>query len=111
LKFFLRGEVDGINVNRWKGAISRAQQQRRKFLILGHTHQPAVQALEDNWWYINTGAWIPVIERGEHHPIRDKITLTFAYFMRCANGRFDFDLRCWNDDKGRSERLVVWERA
>ena len=22
-----------------------------------------------------------------------------------------FDLRFWNDDKGRSERLVVWEEA
>jgi UDP-2,3-diacylglucosamine pyrophosphatase LpxH len=105
------GEVDRTSENRWRDAISRAQQKMRKFLILGHTHQPVVQSLEDNWWYINTGAWIPVIERGGHHPIREKITLTFVYFMRRANGMFDFDLRYWNDDKGRSERLVVWEKA
>jgi hypothetical protein len=36
--------------------------------------------------------------------------LTFVYFMRQTNGAFDFDLRFWNDDKGRSERLVVWEK-
>jgi hypothetical protein len=31
--------------------------------------------------------------------------------MRRANGAFDFDLRFLNDDKGRSERLAVWENA
>jgi hypothetical protein len=69
-----------------------------------------VQPLKDDWWYINTGSWIPVIERG-HNPLRAQITLTFACFIRRANGVFDFDLRFWNDDKGRSERLVVWENA
>lgn len=106
-----RQEVEETIENRWREAIARARQKMRKFLILGHTHQPAVQSLEDNWWYINTGSWIPVIERGGHHPIREKITFTFVYFMRRANGLFDFDLRYWNDDKGRSERLVVWEKV
>jgi len=90
--------------------LRRAPQRMKKFLILGHTHQPVVQPLDATWWYINTGAWIPVIERS-YNPLRDKITLTFAYFIRRANGTFDFDLRFWNDDKGRSERLVVWENA
>ncbi len=94
----------------WRNTISRTLQRAKKFLILGHTHQPTVQPLDENWWYINTGTWIPVIEHG-YNPIHAKITLTFAYFMRRANGTFDFDLRFWNDDKGRSERLVVWENA
>ncbi|MCG3118433.1 MAG: hypothetical protein ALAOOOJD_00638 [bacterium] len=108
---FEREDVEETSETRWQESLSRARQKMRKFLILGHTHQPAVQSLEDNWWYINTGAWIPVIERGGYHPIREKITFTFVYFMRRANGRFDFDLRYWNDDKGRSERLVVWEKV
>ncbi len=105
-----REKAEGTGAIRWRHAISRAQQKMKKFLILGHTHLPAVQPLDDNWWYINTGAWVPVIESGSP-PLREKITLTFAYFIRRANGAFDFDLRFWNDDKGRSERLVVWENA
>jgi len=100
----------GMNEGRWKNAVLRTQERMKKFLILGHTHQPGVQPLENDWWYINTGAWIPVIERS-HNPLREQITLTFVSFIRRANGAFDFDLRFWNDDKGRSERLVVWENA
>jgi UDP-2,3-diacylglucosamine pyrophosphatase LpxH len=112
----ITGKIDGhetalaLEKQGWEKTIRRARQSVKKFLILGHTHQPTVQPLDENWWYINTGTWIPVIERG-YNPIHAKITLTFAYFMRRANGTFDFDLRFWNDDKGRSERLVVWEEA
>jgi hypothetical protein len=101
---------DESRLHEWKKAMRRARQSVKKFLILGHTHQPTVQPLDENWWYINTGTWIPVIEHG-YNPIHAKITLTFVYFKRRANGSFDFDLRFWNDDKGRSERLVVWEEA
>jgi UDP-2,3-diacylglucosamine pyrophosphatase LpxH len=103
-------KAEELNPERWKNMVQRAQQSVKRFLILGHTHEPTVQPLEDDWWYINTGAWVPVIARGRH-PLHGKLMLTFAYFMRHANGTFDFDLLLWNDDKGRSERLVVWEKA
>jgi UDP-2,3-diacylglucosamine pyrophosphatase LpxH len=109
-EMFTPGIANTTVGGRYRAFMRRAQQKMKKFIILGHTHQPAVQPLDDTWWYINTGAWVPVIERG-HNPIHAKITLTYALFMRRANGAFDFDLRCWNDDKGRSERLVVWESA
>jgi UDP-2,3-diacylglucosamine pyrophosphatase LpxH len=104
------GRLDQPRLHGLKKTIRRARQSVKKFLILGHTHQPTVQPLDENWWYINTGTWIPVIEHG-YNPIHAKITLTFVYFKRRANGSFDFDLRFWNDDKGRSERLVVWENV
>lgn len=105
--------ADKMDTRGWRRSFRRAQENMKKFIILGHTHQPAVQPLDDEWWYINTGTWIPVIDpdRSGHNPLREKITLTYACFKRLTNGNFDFDLRLWNDDKGRSERLVVWENA
>jgi UDP-2,3-diacylglucosamine pyrophosphatase LpxH len=103
------GKAEGMNAKRWKNMVQRAQLNMKKFLILGHTHEPTVQPLEDGWWYINTGAWVPVIARGRH-PLHGKLMLTFAYFMRRANGKFDFDLRFWNDDKDGASGWW-WEKA
>lgn len=80
---------------------------KSKFIVLGHTHRATVEPLKDNWWYINSGTWIPVIDRSQSM-LREHTTLSYVLFWRGREG-FDFDLRVWKDHKGRSERLVVLE--
>jgi len=89
--------------------LRQVQEKARRFMVLGHTHDPEVRPLGGNWWYVNTGTWVPNLDHSERHPFSGKRTFTFASFVRKPNGTFDFDLRYWNDDKGRSERLIVWE--
>ncbi len=58
-----------------QAAYARAELARRPdldLLVLGHTHRPALEAVGDNRWYVNPGAWMEglcyavVDERGPH---------------------------------------------
>jgi UDP-2,3-diacylglucosamine pyrophosphatase LpxH len=78
-----------------------------KYVVLGHTHRAAVEPLEDNWWYINCGTWMPIIDRHQNI-LRERTTLSYAMFSRRGD-EFDFDLRVWKDHKGKSERMLILE--
>lgn len=80
---------------------------KAKFIVLGHTHRANVEPLGDNWWYINTGTWTPIIDR-QQSMLRERTTLSYVTFSRRGD-EFDFDLRVWKDGKGKSERLVILE--
>lgn len=92
-------------VNKAKGRTRQVQAQMRKFIVLGHTHKPEVLRLEDNWWYVNTGSWVPLAVRNQGPELEQHAALTFASFVRNANGNFDFGLHVWREHLGKSEIL------
>jgi UDP-2,3-diacylglucosamine pyrophosphatase LpxH len=80
---------------------------KARFIVLGHTHRANIEPLGDNWWYINSGTWTPIIDR-QQSMLYERTTLSYAKFLRRENG-FDFDLRVWKDQKGKSERMLILE--
>jgi hypothetical protein len=75
-------------------------------IVLGHSHRPAIERLEDAW-YVNTGTWIPVYEK--EGPVEGRETLTF---LRLTWGREEApELLHWDDAGGMPTRMVLWNEA
>ena len=112
--FYFVGRLIGRNLNfKLDEALTMARRRmpqtsnKMRFIVLGHTHRATIEPLADNWWYINCGTWIPIIDRSQSM-LRERTTLSYVTFSRGRAG-FDFDLRVWKDHKGRSERLIILE--
>ncbi|RMD93429.1 MAG: hypothetical protein D6814_15670 [Calditrichaeota bacterium] len=82
--------------------------QKNHFLVLSHTHKPEVCRLGENWWYVNTGTWIPILDRKEIL-MHEKMTMSFVQFEKNQRGQWDFELMQWNDAKGRGDKLILLE--
>jgi UDP-2,3-diacylglucosamine pyrophosphatase LpxH len=75
-----------------------------RYIVFGHDHRPAIERLEEAW-YINTGAWVPLYEKGG--PIDGREALSF---FRLARGYEDTpELLRWDDAAGEPARMVLWE--
>lgn len=85
-----------------------AHSRHPRFLVLSHTHKPEVKNLGNDWWYVNSGTWIPILDRKDLL-MHEKLTLTYVQFDKNEKGEWDFQLMQWKDAKDRGERLVLLE--
>ena len=87
-------------------ATRSAPVSRPKFLVIGHTHKPEIRKLDDTWWYLNPGTWIPILDRKEFY-LHEKLTMSYIHFEKNERGEWDFELMQWNDARGRGQRLIL----
>jgi len=73
-----------------------------RFIVLGHSHQSALERLE-RAWYVNTGAWVPVYE--EKGPIEGREEL--AFFRLAWGYEGTPELLHWDDAAGEPARVVL----
>lgn len=88
---------------------SKPSEVEQRFIVYSHTHRVENRYLGEGWWYINTGTWIPIIDNREPL-LHQKLTLSYVLFEKDKNGRWDFRLLHWNDQKGKGEELILLER-
>jgi UDP-2,3-diacylglucosamine pyrophosphatase LpxH len=81
---------------------------KRRFIVFSHTHRAENCYLGDGWWYINTGTWIPIIDSREL-VLHKKLTLSYVLFEKDEKDEWDFRLQQWNDEKEKSEELILLE--
>ena len=87
-------------------AVASSASQTCKFLVIGHTHRPEVKKLDEEWWYLNPGTWIPILDRKEFY-LHEKLTMSYIHFEKNERQEWDFELMQWNDARGRGQRLIL----
>jgi UDP-2,3-diacylglucosamine pyrophosphatase LpxH len=75
-------------------------------IVLGHSHTPTVERLEDAW-YVNTGTWVPIYEK--EGPVEGREVLAFLRLTKERRGIPE--LLHWDDAGGTPTRMALWGDA
>ncbi|MEO6940844.1 MAG: hypothetical protein ABI444_12025 [Candidatus Kapaibacterium sp.] len=79
-----------------------------EIITMGHTHDPE-QLQNTDYWFYNTGTWIPILESSSA-AVREDKTYTYLHFTHDANGRIQPNpLMRWDDSATRGEALRLIE--
>lgn len=93
-----------------KRAAMTGPEHRRRYLVLGHTHDPTVAAVEvarGEAYYLNTGTWIPTWA-DDRQDLAGRIIYTYVHFER-EGGEYRHRMLEWDDQagEGRPARLFA----